>query len=278
MAWTCRDGIWRQTRPILQKRQTMKIGIVGAMAQETALLQRELLNVRRQTRGMREYLEGTLYGRDVVLVLSRMAKVAAASTVTTLIEVFGVELVVYTGVAGAADASLEVGDVVLGTLLVQHDLDARPLFRRFEVPLLNKVAFEPPPWLVSLARQSAELYLRTRLPEDLSAQTLREFGIQAPPRVHEGLIISGDQFIANPATVRSLQSALQAAGLPAAKCVEMEGAAVAQVCHEHGVPVIVMRTISDRADHSAAVDFVPFVERVASHFTSGIVQELISKV
>jgi adenosylhomocysteine nucleosidase len=256
----------------------MKIGIVGAMAQETALLQRELLNVRRQTRGMREYLEGTLYGKDVVLVLSRMAKVAAASTVTTLIEVFGVELVVYTGVAGAADPSLEVGDVVIGTLLVQHDLDARPLFRRFEVPLLNKVAFEPPTWLVSLARQSAELYLRTRLPEDLSAETLREFGIKAPPQVHEGLIISGDQFIANPETVRSLQSALQAAGLPAAKCVEMEGAAVAQVCHEHEVPVIVVRTISDRADHSAAVDFVPFVERVASHFTSGIVKELISKV
>jgi adenosylhomocysteine nucleosidase len=96
--------------------------------------------------------------------------------------------------------------------------------------------------------------------------------------VHEGLIISGDQFIANPATVRSLQSALQAAGLPAAKCVEMEGAAVAQVCHEYEVPVIVLRTISDRADHSAAVDFVPFVERVASHFASGIVKELISKV
>ena len=168
--------------------------------------------------------------------------------------------------------------MVIGTLLVQHDLDARPLFRRFEVPLLDKVEFEPPPWLVSLARQSAELYLRGSLPADLSAETLREFGIKAPPRVHEGLIISGDQFISNPATVRSLQRALQAAGLPAAKCVEMEGAAVAQVCHEHEVPVIVVRTIFDRADHSAAVEFVPFVERVASHFTSGIVKELISKV
>jgi adenosylhomocysteine nucleosidase len=119
----------------------MKIGIVEAMPQEIALLQRDLQQPRIQTRGMRQYLQDTAYGKDVVLVFSRCAKVAAASTVTTLIEVFGVDLVVFTGVAGAMDPDLEVGDVVIGTLLVQHDLDARPLFRRFEVPLLDQVAF-----------------------------------------------------------------------------------------------------------------------------------------
>jgi adenosylhomocysteine nucleosidase len=256
----------------------MRIGIVGAMPQETALLERELKDVHPQRRGMRDYLEGTMYGKDVVLVYSRMAKVAAASTVTTLIEAFSVDQVVFTGVAGAADPALNVGDVVIGTLLVQHDLDARPLFRRFEVPLLNRLGFEAPRGLVSLARQSAEEYLQNRLPDDLSAETLRDFGIRASPQVHEGLIVSGDQFIANAATLALLQRALQDEGLPLAKCVEMEGAAVAQVCHEHQVPLIVIRTISDRADHTAAVEFVPFVDKIASHFTSGIVRELISRV
>jgi adenosylhomocysteine nucleosidase len=255
----------------------MKIGIVGAMPQEIALLQRDLQHSRVQLRGMRQYLQGCLYGKDVVLVFSRCAKVAAASTVTTLIEVFGVDLIVFTGVAGATDTTLEVGDVVIGTLLVQHDLDARPLFRRFEVPLLGKVAFEAPPSLVSLARRSAELYLHTHLRGEVSAESLKAFGIVSP-KVREGLIISGDQFIASPEILGSIRRALLEAHLPMAQCVEMEGAAVAQVCHEHGIPLIVMRAISDRADHSAAVDFIPFVEQVASHFTCGIVRELISAV
>jgi adenosylhomocysteine nucleosidase len=254
----------------------MKVGIVGAMPQEIALLRQNLSNGRARVRGMREYLEGSLHGKDVVLVYSRCAKVAAASTVTTLIEVFGVELVVFTGVAGAADPGLEIGDVVIGTSLVQHDLDARPLFPRFEVPLLERISFDTAPALVSLARRSAEVYLHTRLGQDVSADTLSAFAIRSPPRVHAGLIASGDQFIASAATLGALQAALHEAGLPGALCVEMEGAAVAQVCHEHGVPLIVMRAISDRADHSAAIDFVPFIDRIASHITCGIATELIS--
>lgn len=256
----------------------MRVGIVGAMPEEIALLRQELRDGRGATRGMREYLQGKLFGKDVVLVFSRCAKVAAASTVTTLIEVFGVELVVFTGVAGAADPGLEIGDVVIGSRLVQHDLDARPLFRRFEVPLLDRTSFETPPELVSLASRSAEAYLHTHLSRNVPAQTLRAFAIRPPLRVRTGLIISGDQFIANPATLLALQEALREAGLPGALCVEMEGAAVAQVCHEHGVPVIVMRAISDKADHSAGVAFAPFIDRIASHITCGIVRELISKV
>ena len=256
----------------------MKLGIVGAMPQEITLLAGDLRNTRRQTRGMREYLEGTLYGKDAVLVLSRMAKVAAASTVTTLIEVFGVELVVFTGVAGAVDARLAIGDVVIGTTLVQHDLDARPLFKRFEVPLLERIAFAAPPGITSLARQSAELYLHKDLQTDIPTESLQAFGITSPPRIFEGLVVSGDQFIANRETLVGLRDALVGAGLPAPLCVEMEGAAAAQVCYEHAVPLIVMRTISDKADHSAAIDFVPFVDQVASYFTRGVVRELIKRL
>lgn len=256
----------------------MKIGVVGAMPQEIAVLKRDLENVRRQTRGMREYMEGTLYGRDVVLVLSRWAKVAAASTVTTLIEVFRVDLVVFTGVAGAIDVALEIGDVVIASALVQHDLDARPLFRRFEVPLLDQVVFETPPALVALARQSAQAYLHGPIHRDVPVEVLGAFGIRSPPKVCEGLIVSGDQFIADPAVVLRLGAALSSAGLPPPLCVEMEGAAVGQVCYEHGIPVAVMRTISDKANHSAATAFAPFVEQVASYFSAGIVKELITRI
>jgi adenosylhomocysteine nucleosidase len=256
----------------------MKIGVVGAMPQEIAVLKRDLQNVRRQTRGMREYMEGTLYGKDVVLALSRWAKVAAASTVTTLIEVFGVDLVVFTGVAGATDAALNIGDVVIASALVQHDLDARPLFRRFEVPLLDRVVFETPPALVALARESAQAYLHGPVHHDVPVEVLGAFGISSPPTISEGLIVSGDRFMADPAAVLNLRTALASAGLPAPLCVEMEGAAVGQVCYEHGIPVVVMRTISDRADDSAATNFVPFVEQVASHFTGGIIKELITRI
>lgn len=248
------------------------------MPPEIAVLKRDLQNARRQTRGMREYLEGTLYGRDVVLVLSRCAKVAAASTVTTLIEVFGVDLVVFTGVAGAIDAALEIGDVVIATALLQHDLDARPLFRRFEVPLLDQILFETPPTLVALAHRSAQAYLCGAMNQDVPEEVRDAFGIGSPPKISEGLIVSGDQFIADPAAALRLRAALTTAGVPAPLCVEMEGAAVAQVCYEHGIPVVVMRTISDKADHSAAMVFTPFVEKVASHFAAGIVKELITRI
>ena len=256
----------------------MKVGIIGAMAQEIDVLRRDLQSVRRQTRGMREYQEGTLYGKEVVLTFSRWAKVAAASTVTTLIEVFDVDLVVFTGVAGGTDASLQIGDVVIGSTLVQHDLDARPLFRRFEVPLLGKVLFEAAPATIALARESAEAYTHGQIRRDIPAETLSAFGMRSTPKIYEGLIASGDKFMADPEAIVGLQAALAGAGLPLPLCVEMEGAAVAQVCYEHDTPVIVMRTISDKADHSAVINFAAFVEQVASHLTGGIVKELIKRI
>ena len=102
----------------------MTIGVIGAMPEEVALLARDLEGARPERRGARDYLRGRLHGRDVVVVFSGWGKVASASTATTLIEVFGVEAVVFTGVAGALAADLAVGDVVIGTELLQHDLDA----------------------------------------------------------------------------------------------------------------------------------------------------------
>ena len=115
----------------------MKIGIMGAMEQEIGLLRRKIERPNHEIHGMRKYTSGQLFGRDVVTVFSRWGKVAAASTVTTLFERYGVDLIIFTGVAGAADEALNIGDVVVATETVQHDMDASALpgLSRFEVPI-----------------------------------------------------------------------------------------------------------------------------------------------
>ena len=108
-----------------------KIGVIGAMHQEIALLLRDMTKINEKTfgkeKGARIYCRGNLYGKDATLVFSRWGKVASASTVTTLIDIADVNLILFTGVAGAISEDLQIGDVVIGNKLVQHDLDARPL-------------------------------------------------------------------------------------------------------------------------------------------------------
>lgn len=256
-----------------------RIGVIGAMHQEVALLRRDMKHVDEESvgkgKGVRTYCHGTLYGKEAVLVFSRWGKVASASTVTTLIETADVDLVLFTGVAGAISPNLYIGDVVVGTQLVQHDLDARPLYARYEVPDLGVEHVPAEPAYVDLATKSAERYLSVDLPTEIRAGTidsgvLAEFGITRP-KVQAGLIATGDQFIADSVLRDRLQ-----VNLPDALCVEMEGAAVAQVCYERDIPLVVVRTISDKADQH--VDFVKFVETVASHFTCGIAKAFIAQV
>jgi len=251
-----------------------KIGVIGAMHQEIALLLQDMEHVHKKTlgkaKGARTYYHGNLYGKDATLVFSRWGKVASASTVTSLIDTADVNLILFTGVAGAISADLEIGDVVIGNKIAQHDLDARPLYSRYEVPQLEVDHFPAEPEYVRLATRSAERYLSVDLATEVETNILAEFGI-TQPKVQTGLIVTGDQFIADAALRDRLKT-----NLPDALCVEMEGAAVAQVCYERYIPVVVVRTISDKADHH--VDFVKFVETVASRFTRGIVREFIAQV
>ncbi len=249
----------------------MKIGVMGAMPQEIQHLISGIRNPRKHESGKREFVEGKLHDNEVVAVFSRWGKVAASSTATTLIERFGVELIIFAGVAGALDRALNIGDIVVASRLVQHDMDASaiPGVERFEIPLLGVPFFEPPADMVTKAEEASKIYLDIHMREDLSPDTLDYFGISAP-KVVTGLVASGDQFIASDAVTEELCRAL-----PELKCVEMEGAAVAQVAYEHNIPFVVLRTISDKADHSAAVDFPAFVERVASNFTFGCVSQLL---
>jgi len=221
---------------------------------------------------MRDYTLGTLWNIDAVCVLSRLGKVAAAMTASILVEKYGVTHIVFTGVAGSGDKRVKVGDIVVAEALLQHDMDARPLFPRFEVPLTGLQRFATDRELSTQLAGAAADFLRDDVSSVLKPAEVAEFGLQHA-QVHRGMIASGDQFISSATQVRQLK-----ADLPDLLALEMEGAAVAQVCFELGVPFTVMRTISDNANEEAAVDFMRFVQTVASLYAFAVIQQLCRRL
>lgn len=244
------------------------IGLMSAMNEELDLLLQVMPDEQRVTVAGREFWQGHWQGRPVVAVLSRIGKVAAATTATALIERFGVGSIVFTGVAGGIGPDVRVGDVVLADALVQHDLDASPLFPRHEVPLYGRSRFATDVALSEGLGLAASQVL-AQVAVHVGETAVREFGIQAP-RLHRGLVASGDRFVSTTDECRQLQAAL-----PDALAVEMEGAAVAQVCFDYGIPFTALRTISDRADDDAHADFTRFIHQVASRYSLAILSQWI---
>ena len=242
------------------------IGIMSAMHEELAAVLQALPDEQRVQVAGRDFWQGHWHGRPVVAVLSRIGKVAAATTATALIERFGVGQTVFTGVAGGVGADVKVGDVVLARSLVQHDMDASPLFPRHEVPLYGRSLFETDAALSAQLRPAVQAVL-AQVAVHVGAEALRAFALQSP-RLHEGLIASGDRFVSSSAECRSLQQAL-----PEALAVEMEGAAVAPVCADYGVPFAALRTISARADDTAHADFSRFIRAVASRYSVAMLSQ-----
>ncbi|MGJ7581537.1 5'-methylthioadenosine/adenosylhomocysteine nucleosidase [Variovorax sp. RHLX14] len=230
------------------------IAIVSAMHEEIAAVLELMPDERRVVVAGREFWQGHLHGHDVVAVLARIGKVAAATTATVLATRFGVDRVVFTGVAGGLGRDVRVGDVVVGSEYLQHDMDAMPLFPRHEVPLYGRSRF------------AADAGLAAAL-VDAAREAMPQAG------VHRGLLISGDRFVSTTAEARALQ-----AELPDALAVEMEGAAFAQVCHDFGIPFAAVRTISDRADDAAHGDFLDFIRTVASPSSAAIVNALLRRL
>lgn len=238
-----------------------RIGIMSALPQELAAVLALMPDEHRTTVAGRDFWPGHLAGHEVVAVVSGIGKVAAATTATLLLQRFGVEGIVFTGVAGGLGDGVRVGDAVVATALLQHDMDASPLFPRHEMPGYGLSRFVPDAhWQQGLS--AAARRTLASLDTLLTPQAIREFGLHSP-RLHTGLIISGDRFVATSAESTALRQQL-----PDALAVEMEGAAVAQVCHDHRAPFAAVRTISDRADDAAHVDFVRFVTDVASHYSA----------
>lgn len=250
----------------------MRLGIISALHEEQQGLVEAMQGAVTRSHGMRVYTLGQLWNIDAVCVLSRLGKVAAAMTASLLVEKFGVTHIVFTGVAGSGDKLVKVGDIVVAEALLQHDMDARPLFPRFEVPLTGLQRFATDLVLSEQLAGAAQDFLREDAQAVLDPLEIAQFNLQRP-QVHRGLIASGDQFIGSAAHVNQLK-----ADLPDLLAVEMEGAAVAQVCFELGVPFTIMRTVSDNANEEAAVDFMRFVHSVASRYAFGTIKRLCQRL
>ena len=240
------------------------VAIVAAMDEELRALLPLLSDARRVVRAEREIHLGALHGRRVVMARSGIGKVAAATTAALLASEFAPAMLLFTGVAGGLGAGVRVGDVVLARELLQHDMDASPLFPRFEVPLTGRARFAVDAALADRIALAAAASLDD-VAREVGAARLAAFGIERA-RLHEGLVVSGDRFVATAAESAALRHAL-----PDALAVEMEGAAVAQVCADFGLPLAVLRVISDRADDSAHVDFLRFTRDIASVLTRLVV-------
>jgi adenosylhomocysteine nucleosidase len=197
-----------------------------------------------------DYWQGNLEGQDCVVARCGMGKVSAAAGVQRLIDQFAISCLVVCGLAGGLQPGLDIGDIVVGERFVQYDLDASPIYPRFEAPGLGISIFEAETSLVARAVAAASR-------------------IEQTPTVRSGLIVTGDQFVKDDKRHELL------ADFPEALCVEMEGGAIAQVCYLNQLPFVIIRVISDRADGSAPVDFKRFVTEVAPAYTVAIVSELL---
>ena len=249
------------------------IAVMSAMKEELGVLLDELEKKQPVTvLGGREFHRGTLFGWDVVLAFSGWGKVASATVATSLLQHFEAQEIIFTGVAGGVAPDLQVGDVVLASELIQHDMDASPVpgIARFEIPLLGKTRFETNPERRARGMRGISSFLGGGGSSQIQDSPFRALG-DRPPKVVEGLVASGDQFIADQDRRAEIVRLL-----PDVLCVEMEGAAVAQVCFEHQRPVTVVRTISDTADATSPMDFPAFLKSLAGHYSRRIVEVLLS--
>ena len=206
-----------------------------------------------------------------VVVLSRIGKVAAAATAATLIIRFAVKEIVMIGTAGSVNPDLNIGDIVIGSSLIQHDVDASPLFPRYQIPLLGISSFFPSENISQRLANACNGFLTSSSLKQIQLTSV-EFGISFP-KISYGQIVSGDCFIANHVKMQQLRKEF-----PLADAVEMEGAALAQVCYENNVPFAIVRIISDVGNSMAAHDFQKFVKSVASIYSKEILSLFLAPV
>lgn len=242
------------------------IAIISAMPEEMQSLLEKLQIKQTLIKGKRTFYQGLLFDTEVVIVFSRWGKVAAATTVTQLLNSFPISQVIFSGVAGGLTPHLNIGDIVIGTSLIQYDMDASPLYPAMEIPLLGVTAFETAD--TSQLKRAAEYFLAD-YSKLFSKQTREDYKIKTP-RIHQGLIVSGDHFVNSIDKIKEITSKL-----PDALCVEMEGAAVAQVCYEYDIPFQIIRILSDKANDNSHIDFPKFANEVAGKYALEILRNYL---
>lgn len=226
------------------------IGIIGAMEEEVAILKEKMSEITILEKAGMEFFKGILGGQQVVIVRSGIGKVNAGICTQILADVFQVNAVINTGIAGSLKVEINIGDIVLSTDTMQHDVDAREFgYEIGQVPRMDTRTFPADDRL----RETALQVCRKVNPE-----------IQ----VFEGRVASGDQFVADKETKEKIIANTQA------YCTEMEGAAIGQAAYLNGIPYLVIRAISDKADDSAHMDY-PAFEKEAIRHTVNLVENMM---
>lgn len=226
------------------------VGIIGAMEEEVAALKEAMEVQETIEQASMVFCKGVLCGKEAVIVRSGIGKVNAGICAQILVDRFGVDTLINTGIAGSLDAKIDIGDMVISTDALQHDMDATEFgYPVGQVPRMETLSFPADEELVKKAVQASE---------------------KANPDIHTftGRIASGDQFIAS----REVKDRISENFHPL--CVEMEGAGIAQTAYLNKVSYVIIRAISDKADNSAHVDY-PTFERQAIAHSVRLVKELL---
>lgn len=256
---------------IFAKNTSLRIGLITAVPGERGQILDAMESPTCTEKGGRTYYHGKLHGIETVLVASRIGKVAAAATTAHLILDYDVDLIIFIGVAGAVDPSLNIGDIIVANALIQHDMDARPFCPIYEIPLLKIKECHTDTLLNQLALQASHQFVDQDVMSFIPRPILNEFNITSPS-VKTGLVITGDQVIS-----QDIQKAKLREQLPLALCVEMEGASVAQVCYEYGTPCVVIRTISDYTNHvNTQIDVKKFVHQASGYYSTAVIHNMYS--
>ncbi len=225
-----------------------KIAIMGAMPEEIEPLLEQVENIKKTQHAKNIYYEATYKGKDIVIAYSKIGKVFASLTATMLIEKFGCDQLLFSGVAGAINPNLKIGDLIIANALCQHDLDI--------------TAFGHPYGFVP----EGEVYIAT---DKKLRDTAKKIASKNNLILQEGVIATGDQFVASTDRKDFIASTFKADAL------EMEGSSVAVVCNALNIPFFVLRAISDSADGGADIDFDTFLEssaKISAHFILDMVE------
>lgn len=210
------------------------LGIIGAMDEEVSKLKEIMDNVQIMNKASMDFYKGTMNGKEIVVVRSGIGKVNAGICTQILVDEYNVDAVINTGIAGSLNATIDIGDIVLSTDTLQHDMDATGFgYEPGVIPRMETSVFVADDKLRKLAKKCCE-------------------EVNTDIKVYEGRIVSGDQFISDKNKKKYIEK--QFAGY----CTEMEGAAIAQAAYLNNISFLIIRAISDKADDSATVDYPTF--------------------
>lgn len=229
------------------------IGIIGAMEEEIIVIRRKMTMTNTKTIASMEFYEGAIEGQKIVLVRCGIGKVNAAVCAQVLVDLFDVSYIINTGVAGGLHPDINIGDIIISSDTVEHDMDVTAFgHEKGFIPRMDMQFFEADKWLVKIAQKAAE-------------------EVKGNHKVYVGRIASGDQFVSSMKIKEEIYTNFTA------YCAEMEGAAIAHTCFLNKIPFVVIRAISDKADQSAEVNFDDFVNLAAKN-ASQMIEEMILEI